>query len=197
MLYIEEDESVNKTQSENIELQSIAAPAEEIPEDPKNRIIDWTYLHNINKDIVAWIYVPNTNIDYPVIKGEGDYYLHRNIYGKYDINGSIFTNEDIYDRHIVIFGHNMKQEVMFGRLQESEINVAYLYTPDQTFLYEKQKSYVCSPTSSAFLRDFQSDEQYQEWLINEGLHTEGQTLTLVACADNNRTKRYVVHLCSN
>ena len=193
-IYLEENAVVIKTEHETTEIQKNAAPVSEIPADPVERIIDWNYLHSINTDVVAWIYIPDTNIDYPVLQGEGDYYLHRNIYKQYDVNGSIFTNENIEDWHVVLFGHNMKQDVMFGKLQESDVQKVYLYTPERTILYDKQQAFVCSPNSLAFKRNFETKDAYYEWITEEELEKKDQILTLAACADSNRMKRYVIHM---
>ena len=53
-------------------------------EDPLNRIIDFQKLKSINKDVVAWIYIPGTKVDYPILVGESDEeYLYKNINKEY------------------------------------------------------------------------------------------------------------------
>lgn len=73
-----------------------------------------------NENIVAWIDVPNTNIDYPVVKGEdNDFYLTHDIEDKKSIHGSIFMdyrNEVKGDKNLVIYGHYMKDGSMFKDL---------------------------------------------------------------------------------
>src|SRR5699024_993215 len=54
--------------------------------------IDWQYLKSINEDIIAWIEIEGTQINYPILKDNGDlYYLKHNYLKKYNSNGSIFT----------------------------------------------------------------------------------------------------------
>lgn len=73
-----------------------------------------------NKNIVAWLDVPNTNIDYPVVKGEdNDFYLTHDMEDKKSIHGSIFMdyrNMVQNDKNLVIYGHYMKDGSMFKDL---------------------------------------------------------------------------------
>lgn len=80
------------------------------------------------KDIVGWVCIPETNIDYPVVQGEdNEYYSHRNIYGEYEYRGSIFTHYDnIYEyghteKNIWLFGHHMANGTMFQNLMKYDV----------------------------------------------------------------------------
>lgn len=77
-------------------------------------------LFSINRDIVGWIEVEGTGIDYPIMQStDNDYYLNHNFYGNSDNNGSIFMdyrNVDDYDTNLLLYGHNMKNGSMFGEL---------------------------------------------------------------------------------
>ena len=55
----------------------------------KNTNIDLQKLKNINSDIVGWIKIDGTNINYPVMQN-GDYYLRRNFYKQYSTYGTPF-----------------------------------------------------------------------------------------------------------
>jgi len=83
--------------------------------------IDWQKLDNINKDIIGWIKIENTNIDYPILKDDDNLkYLNRSYDGKYNKNGSIFTldNSPFQDNETIIYGHNMKSGIMFSELSK-------------------------------------------------------------------------------
>jgi len=76
----------------------------------------------VNSDIVGWLTIPNTQIDYPfVIAEDNDFYLRRNIYKKQAAAGSIFMDcrcaKDFTDFNTVLYGHNMKNNGMFGDLR--------------------------------------------------------------------------------
>ena len=82
---------------------------------------------------------------YPVLKGkEWNEYLHKNYEGDYSYAGSIFIQPgtSFDDRHLVIYGHNMRVKSMFGSLHDFESedfykkhNKIYLYQPD---VYKRQ-----------------------------------------------------------
>ena len=118
--------------------------------DPMDRIIDWNALWAINKDVIAWIYIPGTNIDYPILQEpkfvtDGNYYyLHRNIYKDYEYMGCVLTPkepdgcEDL-EMHMQVFGHHMIGKQMFGHLDKyksydfyTEQPYIYIYRPDRT-----------------------------------------------------------------
>ncbi len=75
------------------------------------------------KQIAGWIKINGTNVNYPVMYSglkHNDKYLHKNIYGKEDNHGMIFASYLTTSRKIsynyIIYGHNMKDETMFGNL---------------------------------------------------------------------------------
>ena len=72
----------------------------------------------INSDVVGWIKIENTNIDYPVMQN-GDYYLHRNIYKNYSSHGTPYLVEYCniqYSDNLIIYGHHMNDNSMFAQL---------------------------------------------------------------------------------
>ena len=76
----------------------------------------------INSDIVGWIHVPNTVIDYPVLqssKEDPEFYLKRNYRKEYSNHGSIFLNAESSlnsGRNLVLYGHSMNDGQMFADL---------------------------------------------------------------------------------
>ena len=74
----------------------------------------------INSDVVGWIKIENTNIDYPVMQN-GDYYLHRNIYKNYSSHGTPYIAEYCniqYIDNLIIYGHHMNDNSMFAQLDD-------------------------------------------------------------------------------
>ena len=50
-------------------------------------------LKKLNPDVKAWIQVPKTNIDYPVVQGQDDMeYINKNVYGEFELSGAIFLS---------------------------------------------------------------------------------------------------------
>jgi len=100
--------------------------------------INWQYLQEINSDIIAWIEVENTNINYPILKDTNLYYINHSYDKKYNKNGSIFTTNaaPFSDQETVIYGHNMKNGTMFSELGKylkkdflDSNNIIKIYTP--------------------------------------------------------------------
>ena len=84
----------------------------------------------ITEDMVAWITVRDTNIDYPVMQGDDNSkYLNVNPYGDYSLSGSIFLDSrnspDFTDAYSILYGHHMENGSMFGALDDF-LDPAYL-----------------------------------------------------------------------
>ena len=86
---------------------------------------DFRALQAQNPDIYAWLYIPGTDINYPVCQSTNDvYYLTHNTQGGLDANGALYTESKYNTRTFqdpvtVIYGHNMRSGKMFGFLEET------------------------------------------------------------------------------
>lgn len=86
---------------------------------------DFRALQVQNPDIYAWLYIPGTDINYPVCQSTNDvYYLTHNTQGGLDANGALYTESKYNTRTFqdlvtVIYGHNMRSGKMFGNLEET------------------------------------------------------------------------------
>lgn len=79
------------------------------------------HLHEINEDIVGWLTIGSTNIDYPILQADdNEYYLNRNYKKEETRAGSLFFDYrnqlDGTDRHIITYGHRMRDHSMFSQL---------------------------------------------------------------------------------
>lgn len=97
-------------------------------------------LQEINPDIIGWIRIPNTVIDYPVLqssKSNPEYYLYRNYKKEYTQYGSIFlqsgTAIDGSDQDLVLYGHSMNDGRMFASLLRFGDMDVYKQSPVITF----------------------------------------------------------------
>ena len=102
-----------------------SAPASE--EDSKvENPIDFASLRVENPDIYAWIYIPDTNVNYPVLQNPTDdsYYLKHDKDGNYSEAGAIYSQlankTDFSDPVTVLYGHNMNSGGMFATLHYFE-----------------------------------------------------------------------------
>ena len=85
--------------------------------------VDFNALWKINPDVKGWIYLEALGITYPVVKGEtNDDYIYTSVKGTANSGGSIFmdyrNSDSFLDPHTLIYGHNMKDGSMFGKLKK-------------------------------------------------------------------------------
>ena len=131
----QEKEESNKD-TENLIKETII-----VNEETEEKNIDWNKLKEINKDIIAWIEIPDTIINYPILKDNNLYYLKHSYNKKYNSNGSIFTtNKNPFEEfETLLYGHNMKNGSMFSILDK------YM---DEDFLYTHQKFKIYTPNEN-------------------------------------------------
>jgi sortase B len=102
-------------------------------------------LQELNPDVCGWITVDNTNIDYPIVRGETNWtYLNWAVDKSFSLTGSIFldyrSSRDFSDSYSLIYGHHMDGNVMFGEIPYF-LDSAYfeshatgtLFTPEHTY----------------------------------------------------------------
>lgn len=78
-------------------------------------------MHALSEDVVAWLTVDGTEIDYPVMQGrDNNEYLNKDPFGAYSLAGSLFLDArnapDFSDPYSLIYGHHMEYGKMFGAL---------------------------------------------------------------------------------
>lgn len=187
-------------------------PTAEIERSPVD--VDFELLKAQCKDIVGWIYSPDTVINYPVVRAEdNDYYLHRFIDGSYNAGGSIFVDytcaADFSTPNTIIYGHHMNDGSMFASIRDywkegyyEAHPVLYLNTPAQNYKIELFTGYVTDANSDVYTIDFPNDEYHQwylEWIrsmsnfendVQVGL--EDKIVTLSTCSYEFDDARYVI-----
>ncbi|MBQ8184520.1 MAG: class B sortase [Lachnospiraceae bacterium] len=209
-----EEEAAKKEQEEPV--------AEEIPEvSPyiefyKENTIDFDSLHETNEDIYAWIQIPGTKVDYPVLQHPTDdsYYLNRTVKRASGLPGSIYSESiharDFSDPQTILYGHNMKNGTMFGSLHnyEKEENFqgypyVYIYLPEKTLLYQIFAAVKFSDAYLPAYYDFEEEDCFTSFiedvressgLINEELDVSfgDQILTMSTCISKDPTHRFLV-----
>lgn len=182
--------------------------------------IDFAQLQEeVNPDIYAWIYIPDTQIDYPVLQHPTDnlYYLEYNLDGSRGYPGCIYTEDynekDFSDPNTVIYGHNMKNGTMFAGLHKFEDSeyfeehpYVYIYTEEKLFVYEIFTAYESGNEHILYNNDFTSEYVYAKYLENlfsmramncnrkenVTVTTENRIVTLSTCVANKSDRRYLV-----
>ncbi len=172
--------------------------------------IDFSILKQENKDIVGWIYSENTPINYPIVQSkDNEYYLHRLINGKYNSAGSIFMDyrntPNFTDNNTIIYGHNMKNNTMFGTLlkyknQEyyDEHKIMYLFTQKRNYAIKVFTSYTTSDDSNIYNLSKISKSKIEELIKKSDFKSdvivskEDKIITLSTCSYDYDEARYIV-----
>lgn len=130
--------------------ESSPEPTPEPTPEPVHIPVNFDSLRSINSDVIAWVEVEGTDIDYPVLYDTSDdmYYLDHTYRGTYTAAGSIFiqdyNTDDFSDFNTVLYGHNMADRTMFAQLHNfrndasffEENDTIIIYTPDSKLTYE-------------------------------------------------------------
>lgn len=186
----------------------------------ENHDINWDSLEEKNKDIYAWIYIPGTLVDYPIVQptvDEGDdFYLHRSVDKSYDFAGSIYseiqTAKDFSDPVTLLYGHNMLNDTMFATLHRfedkkffKENKYIYVYMPYHKLTYKIYAAYVYDDRHILNCFDFEDEKvlmNYFEYTLNpdsitkqtrkQKLDTNSKIITLSTCTNGASNTRYLV-----
>ena len=175
-----------------------------------------------NKDMTAWLQIPDTNIDYPVMWTPEDesYYLYRDFDGSDNKNGCLILDTDScldpLTTNLIIHGHNMRSGAMFGNLTKYESKEYFenhrqmtLYTEDCQRNYEiiavfRSQVYKKTDEVFKFYKFFQADTQeefddFYKNIKNLSLYDTGVTaqfgdhfMTLSTCVYHVEQGRFVV-----
>lgn len=173
-------------------------------------------LLSINPDVVGWLIVNNTNINYPTVQGkDNQYYLSHNIYSEKDPNGWVFidhrNNPQEVNDNLIVYAHNRYYNgVMFGNLSnatkyswysKSENQILTYKTIYKTYKYKIFSIYKIYKTNDYIATSFVDDKAKQVFFdkIRErsiydfkvNVKASDKIITLSTCADENN--RIVVH----
>ena len=192
----------------------IPAPVEDDPVIEELEALDLEALREVNPDVIGWIRIPDTKIDYPIVQGQdNDYYLNHTWDGKANSVGSIFlehrNSANFTDYNTILYGHNMNDGSMFNNLrmyttQEYWEKRPYVYvrTGDTVLRYDIFASYLADTDCPAFGLSFRQSSTRRDFLAYAREHTKIQTgvepaltdpvLTLVTCSGAGYTNRWTL-----
>lgn len=176
--------------------------------------VDWDKLLATNADVYAWIRVPGTNIDYPILQAstgkDDDFYLHHDIKKNYSFAGCIYTRranrKDLSDRLTVLYGHNMINGSMFGTLRKFEDadffknhKEFYIYMPQKILKYRIVAYMIQDDTDileryeannelglEAYVKEFKQARNIRK---KEKIKLDDSIVTLSTCDSNSGNRR--------
>ena len=200
----------NTDNSDNAESKDNATDAAEATEeDSEEKVmreatcsitVDFDALWKINPDVKGWIYLEALNITYPVVKGEtNDDYIYTSVKGTANSGGSIFmdyrNSDSFLDPHTLIYGHNMKDGSMFGKLKklydqdfvdEWDAPLCFwIITPEGKYRYDIFSIHTVSATGEAYTLFMGQGDVVAEY-INKMARQTGVALPQRVYNDNDK-----------
>ncbi|CDB86917.1 sortase SrtB family [Firmicutes bacterium CAG:170] len=205
------------------ESETDAAPSEEEPLMKTVRLpVDFAQLQAEAPDIYAWLELPDTGIDDPVLQRAGAdlFYNSHNAYGQYYMCGAVFSQSAYNGRNFdspmtVLYGHstvlgqpgafmelnNYADEAYFDAHREMRV-----YMPDGMYVYRIFAACVHSNEHLLYCHDFSDETQFDAFFSSltedtspdshidaEALPQAGdKVLTLSTCYSANKNLRYLV-----
>lgn len=210
----QKEKDIGKKQNSNYS-PDVSYSSDDLPENP----IDFAKLQEQNADVCAWITIPNTKVDYPILQSaddeEEDYYLHRDIEGNYAFEGCIYiqklNKKDFSDPVTVAYGHSMLNKTMFGSLHSFKNTEFFkdnsrimVYKPGHILVYRIFSAYAYDDRLILDYFDFQDKDVFESYLkdatnpsVFGGNHadinvtTNDKVLILSTCTGND-AERFLV-----
>ena len=192
----------------------IPEPVEDDPQMTEMAKINLTALQEENPDVIGWIRIPDTKVDYPLMQGQdNDFYLKHTWQKEKNSVGSVFlehrNNPALTDYNTIVYAHNMNDGSMFGTLPKytdpqyrDKHPYIYILSENGVFRYEIFAMYqaqVDDPTyglsfnqletKARFMRHAMEKSRYDMDVIPE---QNDRVLTLSTCSSGGHYKRWVV-----
>ena len=182
--------------------------------------IDFASLQQSNPDIYAWLTIPGTEVNYPLVQNQDDtFYLTRNSEGKMSEAGALFSeskyNDSTFDDPVtIIYGHNMRDGTMFGSLQKiysnensfSQHRDMFVYLPDSTLHFQIFAAVPCDNFHILYNYHFNNKREFNAFIntvlrartvdtvldSQVSVSAQDHLLILSTCLQGNRQRRFLV-----
>lgn len=213
-------EAIRQTAEASQEPQSEETSSQAAAESEKPVIpIDFAVLQAKNPDIYAWITIPDTAVDYPLVQSAADnsYYLNHTVEGASGYPGSIYTEscsgKDFSGFGTIIYGHDMRDGSMFGGLRQYR-DPSYLdahrdiviYTPTEILNYRifaavvysdaylpQKFNFTLESGRSAFLDSILNNRDLNSQVLTDiPVDTSSRIITLSTCIGSQPDNRYLI-----
>ncbi|MBR1531063.1 MAG: class B sortase [Eubacterium sp.] len=200
----------------------IAATTQSVDEHIAKNPIDFDSIRSSNQDIYAWVKVPGTKVDYPVVQHPSDdyFYLKHEAYNKtWSSSGSVYAElgntKTFRDRVTVLYGHNGYGDTMFTTLHNFESteffnkrDKFYIYMPQRKLTYKIVSAFKYDDRHLLNCFDFNDTTVYRDFIkmiqapdtnnknvrenLGRVLTTNDHIVVLSTCFTNQRSNRYLV-----
>lgn len=188
-------------------------------DDPYDVEVDFAGLKKINPDVIGWIKIPGTNIDYPILQSvdeDDDYYLNRTLEKAEGLPGSIYMEKydspDFTDPVSIIYGHTLHDGTMFSELKNykereffDENPYIYVYYPEGRKKFQIFAAVAFDDRYLVMSYAFTYDKDFEQYIsdlkscmegnVDEDLDVKfGDTvITLSTCIDEFPDQRWLVN----
>ena len=169
--------------------------------------VDWMHWQEANENVLAWVSVPDTDINYAIVQApasEPTFYLSHDLYGNWSALGCPYVDAEfksITDPSVYIFGHNITfgppMFASFARFSDPAFAAAhpiiYLQTPDETIALKVSSVEVVQGDTASKHTDFDSIQELRTWYASryaqasvqiENNPTSEQVIVFVTCSYN-------------
>lgn len=138
--------------------------------------IDFEALSEVNPDVIGWIRIPDTNVDYPIVQtDDNDKYLHTSFEGEESIAGTVYldfeSDSDMMGFNNILYGHNMKNGSMFKDIVKykdqsyfDEHKYFEIYTPERTIHLKAISCYYAKAEPIVRKTRFKTRESYEAFI---------------------------------
>lgn len=216
--YHEDEQAYRDLREDYVKVdEELKTKSEEVEQNPnwwyQNVYVDLDKLREANPDVVGWIRFDEMNINYPIVySGDNDTYLRADLNKEYSKAGTLFIDKknqpDFSDGNTIIYGHNMKNGSMFGKLKNYKKDNFYeenqyftIYTTDRAMRYHIYAYHDIEETDSYFFTTYEGEKalgdlisfvkrkSYQDTGVE--VTADDKTVTLVTCSAEKY--RFLVH----
>lgn len=200
--------------SQGSQTQSYGTPT--LPEPPKDDSdgtsatlimlkAKFSALKETNSDVIGWITVPDTLIDYPIVHTDNnDYYLDHSFTGSKLASGTIFADchntNNFSDYNTVVYGHNMASGSMFANLAKfkgsgffSRTPYVYVQTESGIYVYRVFSVYETNKYDPYIRTSFTSTNDFLEWVKSR----QSKSLRKVSYKFDGDEKIITLSTCTN
>ena len=204
----------NKTSEQIKVIQEMANIVE--TEETNSTNVDFEKLKKTNEDVVGWIKVKGTNIDYPFVQASNnEFYLDHSFDKTYNKAGWVFldyrNNINELNKNTILYAHNRKDGTMFETLknvitkqwdEEQDNLIIKMFTEKENLEWQVFSVYTIENTDDYLKINFNSNEEFNNFAnklkkrsvfdFNTNILEDDNILTLSTCYINNQ-KRVVLH----